>query len=184
MTSDAHGNAPRTITRRRIVRTTATVAWTVPMIQMAATAPAFAGTGCCDVSLTGSAHWRADGLNYIDIPVSIANGCSTAVTGLTVTLTICGPDDITYSGAEFLPAGWTQLGKGNVELDPNGSGCYTLTFVTAQSLDGNTSVQPQFTVKTKAYVGSGKRPAGMITAQVSSSSCSSPAVSIPIPKVG
>jgi hypothetical protein len=185
MTSDDHTNQPRTITRRRIVRTTATVAWTVPMISMAATAPAFAGTGCCDVSLSGSGHWRADGLNYVDIPLTITNGCSTAVTGLTVTLTVCGIQDVTYAGAEYLPAGWTQVGKANAHLDPNGNGCYTLTFMTAQSLDGGSSTMPQFTVKSKAYIGTGNhRPAGMITAQVSSSSCSSLAVAIPIPQVG
>jgi hypothetical protein len=183
MTSD--NSAPRTFTRRRIVRTTATVAWTVPMIQIAATAPAFAGTGCCDVTLSGSAHWRADGLNYLDIPLNIANGCSTEVAGLTVTLTICGIQDLTYADTTNLPAGWTQLGKGNKPLDPDGNGCYTFTFTTATPLAGNSSVQPQFTVKTMAYVGSGNhRPAGMITAQVSSTSCSSSAVSIVVPKVG
>jgi hypothetical protein len=185
MTSASLGNEPRTIGRRRIVRTTAAVAWTVPLIQIAAAAPAFAGTGCCDVSLSGSAHWRADGLNYLDIPISIANGCSTEVTGVTVTLTICGVQDLTYSDAVNLPAGWTQIGKANKKLDPDGKGCYTFTFTTAQPLGGNSSTLPQFTVKTLAYVGSGDhRPAGMITAQVSTSSCSSAPVSIPIPKVG
>ncbi len=182
MTSQTQDNASRTIGRRRLVRTTAAVAWTVPLIQIAATAPAFAGTGCCDVSLTGSAHWRADGLNYIDIPLSIANGCSSPVTGLTVTLTICGLEDITYGGAEFLPPGWTQLGKGNQHLDKSGSGCYTLTYTSGQSLNQGSTL-PQFTVKTMAYVGSGRRPAGTITAQVSSSSCTSTAVVIAIPKV-
>jgi hypothetical protein len=185
MTSAIQGNEPRTIGRRRIVRTTAAVAWTVPMIQIAATAPAFAGTGCCDVTLSGSANWRPDGLNYLDIPVSIANGCSTAVSGATVTLTICGIQDLTYADTTNLPAGWTQLGKGNKQLDPDGKGCYTFTFTTATPLAGNSSTLPQFTVKSMAYVGSGNhRPAGMITAQVSTSSCSSPSVSIPIPEVG
>ncbi|WP_151081501.1 hypothetical protein [Nocardioides cynanchi] len=185
MTSVNSTAEPRRITRRRLVRTTATVAWTVPMIQIAATAPAFAGTGCCDISLTGSARWRTGGLNYLDIPLSVVNGCSTAVTGLSVTLTICGIQDLTYSDTTNLPAGWTQLGKGNKHLDPDGNGCYTFTFMTAAPLAGNSSVAPVFTVKTMAYIGTGNhRPAGMITAQVSSSSCSSTAVVIAVPQVG
>jgi len=185
VTSHAQNDEPRAISRRRIVRTAATAAWAVPAIQLATAVPAFAGSGCCDVSLTGTAHWRADGLNYIDIPVDITNGCSTAVTGLTVTLTICGLDDITYAGTEYLPTGWTQLGKGNKKLDPDGSGCYTVTFVSGQSLGSHAVTHPQFTVKTMAYVGSGDhRPAGTITAIVSTNGCTSTPTAISIPKVG
>ena len=93
------------------------LAWAVPAIQLATAVPAFAASGCCNVSVAGSAHWRANGLNYIDIPLDLSNGCNTAVTGLTVTLTICGIKDITYSG-DTLPTGWTQLGKANKDLDP------------------------------------------------------------------
>ena len=88
------------LSRRRVVRTAATAAWAVPAIQVATAVPAFAASGCCDVSVDGSAHWRADGLNYIDIELDLANGCNTAVNGLTVTLTICSLEDITYGGGE------------------------------------------------------------------------------------
>ena len=90
MTSPAQHEEPRSISRRRVVRTAATAAWAVPAIQLATAVPAFAASGCCNVSVAGSAHWRADGLNYIDIPLDLSNGCNTSVTGLTVTLTICG----------------------------------------------------------------------------------------------
>jgi len=125
----------------------------VPAIQVATAVPAFAVSGCCDLTLTGSAHWRTGDLNYIDIPLDISNGCNGAVTGLTVTLTICGIKDITYLGTDVLPTGWTQLGKANKKLDPDGNGCYTVTFVTAQSLGGHSATHPQFAVKTQAYVG-------------------------------
>lgn len=185
MTSHAQNQEPRTIGRRRVVRTAATLAWTVPAIQVATAVPAFAVSGCCDVSMTGTAHWRDGELNYIDVPLDISNGCNTAVTGLTVMLTVCGLDDITYDGDEYLPSGWTQLGKPNKELAPDGSGCYTVTFITAQSLAGNSSTQPQFTVKTMAYVGSGDhRPAGTITAVVSTAGCTASPVVINIAQVG
>jgi hypothetical protein len=177
---------PRAIGRRRLVRGAATVAWAVPAIQIASAVPAFAAaSGCCSLSLTGSAHWRANGLNYIDIPLHVANGCGTAVQGLTVTLTICGLKDITYAGEEYLPSGWTQLGKGNKTLDSDGNGCYVLTFTSGATLAGNAVTHPQFTVKTMAYTGMGDhRPAGSITAQVSTSGCSSTLVPISIPQVG
>jgi hypothetical protein len=186
VTSPVQNNdEPRAISRRRVVRTAATAAWAVPAIQLATAVPAFAASGCCNVAVDGSAHWRADGLNYIDIPLDLSNGCSTSVTGLTVTLTICGVKDITYSGAEFLPAGWTQVGKANKALTPDGNGCYTVVFMSAQSLAGGTATHPQFTVKTMAYVGAGdKRPAGTISAVVSTAGCSSAPKAISIPKVG
>jgi len=184
VTSPAQHEEPRSISRRRVVRTAATAAWAVPAIQLATAVPAFAASGCCNVSVSGSAHWRANGLNYVDIPLDLSNGCNTAVTGLTVTLTVCGLEDITYAG-DTLPTGWTQLGKANKELTPDGSGCYTVTFTTGNSLAGNTSTQPQFTVKTMAYVGSGNhRPAGTITAVVSTAGCTSAPTVISIPKVG
>jgi hypothetical protein len=185
VTSHAQNDEPRTIGRRRVVRTAATLAWTVPAIQLATSVPAFAASGCCNVSLTGSAHWREDALNYIDIPLDLSNGCDTEVTGLTVMLTVCGLSDITYLGSEYLPSGWTQVGKGNKELDSDGSGCYTLTYVSGETLAGNSATHPQFTVKTTAYVGSGHhRPAGTITAVVSSAGCTSSPVVINVPQVG
>ena len=149
--------------------------------------PAFAASGCCDLSATGSAQWRPGELNYVDIPLSIQNGCATAVTGLTVILTICGVEDITYSGSDYLPAGWTQAGKANEGLDPDGSGsgCYTLAFTSAQILAGQGATSAQFTVKTMAYTGSGDhRPAGSIIAQVSTAGCTSASVPIVLPQVG
>ena len=173
------------LSRRRVVRTAATAAWAVPAIQVATAVPAFAASGCCDVSVDGGAHWRADGLNYIDIELDLTNGCNTAVNGLTVTLTICSLEGITYAGEDQLPQGWTQLGKGNKELPHDGSGCYTVTYTSAQTLAGNGTAHPQFTVKTQAYVGSGNnRPAGTVTAVVSTSGCTSQPKVITIPKVG
>lgn len=185
MTSHAQNEEPRTISRRRIVRTAATAAWAVPAIQLATAVPAFAASGCCDVSMTGTAHWRTGELNYVDIPVDITNGCSGAVSGLTVTLTVCGLKDVTYAGSEYLPTGWTQVGKANKKLDADGNGCFTLTFMSAQPLAGHGATHPQLTIKTMAYVGSGnKRPAGTITALVTSADCTSAATVITIPKVG
>lgn len=185
MNSPTQNQQPRAISRRRIVRTAATAAWAVPAIQIATAVPAFAASGCSSVTLGGSAQWRTGGLNYIDIALDLTNSCNTAVTGLTVTLTICGLEDITYSGSEFLPAGWTQVGKANKKLDADGNGCYTIVFMSGQTLAANTTTHAQFTVKTMAYVGSGDhRPAGMISAVVSSAGSTSAPQAIAIPQVG
>ena len=186
MTSHVQNTEPRSISRRRVVRTAATAAWAVPAIQVATAVPAFAASGCCNVTVGGVARWRAGGLNYIDIPLDLSNGCNTAVSGLTVTLTVCGLEDVTYAGAnDYLPAGWVQLRPGNKALTPDSDGCYTLTYTTAQGLAGNDATHPQFTIKTQAYVGSGdKRPAGTITAVVSTAGCTSQPYVIGLPKVG
>ena len=161
------------------------MAWTVPAIQLAASVPAFAGSGCCSLSASGSATWRTGELNYIDIPLDITNECATAVSGLTVILTICGVDGVTYSGEERLPTGWVQGGKGNKRLDPDGNGCYTMTFTSAQGPGGNATVHPTFTVKSMGYTGDGdKRPAGSITATVSTAGCSAETFSINLLPVG
>src|SRR6476469_3624522 len=67
VTSHAQNDEPRTISRRRIVRTGATLAWAVPAITMATAVPAFAGSSCCDLSADGDAAWRSDDLNYADV---------------------------------------------------------------------------------------------------------------------
>lgn len=185
VSSAEHDQQPSTIGRRRLVRTGATLAWTVPAISMATAVPAFAVSGCCSLSVTGSAHWRANGLNYFDIPLTISNGCKTAVSGLTVVLTVCGVKDVEWTGTEYLPAGWTQLGKPNKPAPSDGNGCYTLTYLTALSVPANGSLPAQFTGKSMAYVGSGNhRPAGTITVNVSTAGCTAPAVVVPLPKVG
>jgi len=173
---------PRTIGRRRIIRSAATAAWAVPAISIATSVPAFAGTGCCEVSLTGTAQWRPGELNYVDIPVTITNGCSSTVSGLTLVLKICGVDDLTYTGSDVLPAGWTQADAGNKKLDADGDGCYSLTFTSAATLGANASTSVTFTAKSKSYHGS-SRPAGSVTATVTSAGCPAEVVAIALPAV-
>jgi hypothetical protein len=185
VTSPEQDQQPSAIGRRRLVRTGAALAWTVPAISMATAVPAFAVSGCCSLTVQGSGHWRADGLNYVDIPLDVTNGCATPVAGLTVVLTVCGVEDVTYAGAEYLPAGWTQLGKPNKPMEAGQDGCFTLTFLTATSVPGNTTTHPQLTVKSMAYVGSGNhRPAATVTVNVSTAGCTAPTQVIAVPKVG
>jgi hypothetical protein len=176
---------PRTVDRRRLVRNAATLAWTVPAIQIATSVPAFAAvSGCCNLSATGSATWRTGDLNYLDISLDITNACSTPVQGLTVMLRICDVKDVTYSGTVFLPNGWSQSGQPNKKLDPV-NGCYNLTFTTGTTLAGGATTHATFTAKTMAYVGSGNnRPAGSITALVGTAGCSAAPLPITLPKVG
>jgi hypothetical protein len=173
---------PRTIGRRRLVRSAATVAWAVPAIQVATAVPAFAAaSGCSTAAATGSAQWRTGGLNYIDVALNLTNGCAAPVSGLTVTLTFCDLEDIAYTGYETLPAGWTQAGQPN--KDPQSSqGCYTLTYTTAMTLNGQASTSPLFSVKSKGYSG-GQRPEGHITVVVSAGGVTSAPMTIVVPAV-
>lgn len=180
MTSPVHtDDHPRAIGRRRLVRT---AAWTVPAISIATAVPAFAASGCCDVSLTGTAGWRTGSLNYLDIPVTIANGCSSTLSGLTLALTICGVSDLTYADTTNLPSGWTQLGEGNKPLSADGNGCYTLTFMTPMTLGPNASTSVTFTAKSKAVHGP-NRPGGTVTAFVSTTGCQGAPVAISLAAV-
>jgi hypothetical protein len=184
VTADDQTQQPAAIDRRRLVRTGAVLAWSVPAISLASAVPAFAASGCCHLSVSGTANWRANGLNYFDMPLVINNACATAVTGLTVVITVCGVKNVEWSGTEYLPAGWTQLGKPNKPAPSDGS-CYTLTYLSAMTLAGHASTTPQFTGKSMAYVGNGNhRPAGTITVNVSTAGCAAPATVIPLPKVG
>jgi hypothetical protein len=180
-----NGEQPRAVDRRRLVRNAATLAWTVPAIQIATSVPAFAAvSGCCNLSTSGSARWRPGELNYIDIALDITNACDTALSGLTLTLRICDVEDITYTGSDFLPAGWSQSGQGNKKLGPV-DGCYTLTYNTGGTLAGGTTTHVTFTAKTMAYVGSGShRPAGAVTAMVGTAGCSAAPLPIVLPEVG
>lgn len=157
--------------RRKLVRTGAMVAWAVPAITVATAAPSFAASGCCDLSISGMAEWEPGENNYIDVHVGIQNQCSTAVSGLTVTLLVCGIEDIVYNGDDHLPAGWTQAGEANKALTPDANGCYTLVYMYAGSLAGGGFTEPVFVPKTKAYSGP-HRPAGTVTVTVSSGGCS------------
>jgi hypothetical protein len=182
-THTRHDQQPRTIGRRRLVRSAATVAWAVPAIQVATAVPAFAAaSGCSTAAATGNAHWLADDLNYIDVALELTNGCATPVTGLTVTFVFCDLDDISYTGYENLPAGWTQAGQPN--KDPQSSqGCYTLTYTTAMTLNGQASTSPILRVKSKGYIGGGTRPEGHITVVVSAGGVTSSPITIVVPEV-
>jgi hypothetical protein len=176
---------PRTIGRRRLVRTAATAAWAVPAIQVVSAVPAFAASGCCNIAVTGTGQWRSKkDANYLDFPLTITNGCGTAVTGVSVVLTICGIEGITYAGAA--PTGWSHPGSPHDDGAKSGD-CYTLTFSTAQTIPANGAIAVTLSAKSKAYDGHGQgsaRPAGSATAVATSTGCTSDALSIAIAAQG
>jgi hypothetical protein len=162
--------ASRAISRRSVIKGAAHVAWAVPAIQVVSAVPAFAASGC-KIDVTGSATWRSGEANYIDVLLSITNSGTVAASSLTVTLTICDLEEITYNGREdYLPAGWTQAGDPNAPLEADGDGCYTLTYSTGTALPPNQTVTPKFTPKTQFYKGN-KRPGGTISVTVTSPQC-------------
>jgi hypothetical protein len=159
----------------------------VPVVSIAAAAPSFATvSGCCELSSSGTANWEPNELNYIDINLDIENDCNQSLTGLTVVITVCGLDDLTYTGDdEYLPDGWVQGGKPNAALTPDGNGCYVFTYTTGQSLGAAMTISPTFVVKTQAYDGQGgNRPGGSITVNVSGGdNCTANGTNIDLPAV-
>jgi hypothetical protein len=174
----------RSISRRRIVRSTATMAWAVPAITVASAAPAFAGVSppppCCNLVVTGTGGWRPKEANYLDFTITFMNGCATAVNGLTLSLRFCDLKEMSYYATDGLPTGWTQGGNPGDTPTADSNGCNVLTFSTTGSLAGNTSVQLKFSTKTQYYTGNRKGPAGTVTATVASGTCSSTPATIAI----
>jgi hypothetical protein len=76
------------ISRRALVRTGVTAAWSVPLIQVVGAAPALAVSGSKVEVIGGSAVW--DG-NYIDVTVPVQVTGTQTVDALTVTLIFSKP---------------------------------------------------------------------------------------------
>jgi hypothetical protein len=77
-------NDARLLSRRAVVRTGVTAAWSVPLIQVVGAAPALAVSGSKVEVVGGQAVW--DG-NYINVTVPVRNGGSESIETLTITLT-------------------------------------------------------------------------------------------------
>src|SRR5687767_14477544 len=97
MTASTHDASP-TISRRRLVKGAAAVAWTVPAIQMVSAVPAFATTGCVDNGIDVNntrAQWTGSAGLRVDVTV-----CNYECAPTNVTMTVTFPfkmDHTTYS---------------------------------------------------------------------------------------
>src|SRR4051794_8622225 len=90
----------RLISRRAVVRTGVTAAWSVPLIQVVGAAPALAVSGPKIQVVGGQAVW--DG-NYINVTVPLSNSGTQTIDTITVTLTFSTPLAPEPNSA---PGGW------------------------------------------------------------------------------
>src|SRR3954454_15585549 len=105
--SNAAGGT-RLVSRRTVVRTGVTAAWSVPLIQVVGAAPALAVSGPKVGISGGQAVWRQNGNGNnvgtnIDVTVPLSNTGTMTVDSITVTLTFSAP--LAPEGGA--PKGWS-----------------------------------------------------------------------------
>jgi hypothetical protein len=129
------------ISRRTVVRTGVTAAWSVPVIQVVGAAPALAVSGPKISVVGGQAVW--DG-NYINVTVPLSNTGTQTIDSITITLTFSTPLAPEPNSA---PGGWaasTSVIGGKTTI--------TYTTSTAKLRAGGT-ISPTFVVKDKDHKG-------------------------------
>jgi hypothetical protein len=152
--SNAAGGT-RMISRRTVVRTGVTAAWSVPLIQVVGAAPALAVSGSKIGVSGGQAVW--DG-NYINVTVPLSNSGTQQIDTITITLTFSTgltPEPNSATG------GW--VASKPVVMD--GKTTITYSTTTARLRAGRT-ISPTFVVKDKDHKGA----AGSVTVAVVTSS--------------
>jgi hypothetical protein len=133
----------RLISRRAVVRTGVTAAWSVPLIQVVGAAPALAVSGAKVEVLGGSATW--DG-NYIVVLVPLKNGGSVSLEEVTVTLTFS--PNLAPEPNDGPNGRWT---KGSVSKS---GGKVSITFTTTRARLAAGSLNTlEFRVKDNAHKG-------------------------------
>src|SRR4051794_10781256 len=155
--SNAAGGT-RLVSRRTVVRTGVTAAWSVPLIQVVGAAPALAVSGPKVQVTGGQAVW--DG-NYINVTVPLTNSGTQQIDVITITLTFStglAPEP------NSAPGGWSA------SKPTMFGGQTTITYTTSTAkLRANRTISPMFVVKDKDHKGA----AGSVTVAVVTSSGSS-----------
>jgi len=146
----------RMISRRIVVRTGVTAAWSVPLIQVVGAAPALAVSGPKIQVVGGQAVW--DG-NYINVTVPLSNTGTQQIDVITITLTFSTPLAPEPNDA---PGGWAASSQVI-------GGKTTITYTTSTArLRAGRSISPTFVVKDKDHKGA----AGSVTVAVVTSTSS------------
>src|SRR3954447_22916366 len=122
----------RMISRRIVVRTGVTAAWSVPLIQVVGAAPALAVSGPKIQVVGGQAVW--DG-NYINVTVPLSNTGTQTIDSIIVTLTFSSPLAPKFD-PDSIPSGWSASNS-------------PVTFTTSTKLGPGGSISPTFVVKDK-----------------------------------
>jgi hypothetical protein len=125
----------RLLSRRTVVRTGVTAAWSVPLIQVVGAAPALAVSGSKVEVIGGSAVW--DG-NYIIITVPLKNSGTQVIDNISVTLTFSNT---------LSPEPNSVPGKWSTSASTSG-GKVTITYATTRAgLQPNSTLQLVIQVK-------------------------------------
>ena len=154
------------VSRRSVMKAGAAVAWTVPLVQVVAAAPAVAVSGKSTLALSAaSGSWSGNSSN-LEAQVTITNTGSVATTSLQVTFTF----DSAWTSGSASGSGWTvsPAGKATTKV-------YTFTAGTQLAPGAGTTLQAKFTSTT----GSGF-VTGISVAATAGNATNSPATQIPV----
>lgn len=116
------------LSRRRVLRAGAAVAWSVPVIQVVGAAPAYAACVSGAAAVTGAGSYAA---GTDTLTVQLSNSAKSAATSVTVTVTLASKGQV-----DSVTSGWTNpTGNGNQEVHKfvlaSLSGCSGSTASTA-----------------------------------------------------
>jgi hypothetical protein len=104
--------ASRGISRRSVMKVGAAAAWSVPLVQVVAAAPAHATSGQAVLDITGNGSWGiANDGKPLNATVSVANTGGQSATLLTIVLSFPAGYAPTVRSAS-LPTGWAASGNG------------------------------------------------------------------------
>jgi hypothetical protein len=127
-------DAARGMDRRTLLRAGAATAWSVPLVQAATAAPAFAVSGPANLSTTSGTISRANGVYTINITVTNSGGSATQ--GLLATLTsspapIQSASTPTTGLLTEARVGWSGASPtwtADLQIPANGTKTFNMTF--------------------------------------------------------
>lgn len=127
------------VSRRSVMKAGAAVAWTVPLVQVVAAAPAVAVSGKSTLAVSATkGSWSGKSSN-LEVEVAITNTGSVATTGLQVTFTF----DSAWTSGSASASGWTVSPAGNATTK-----VYTFTAGTQVAAGAPTTLKASFSSTT------------------------------------
>lgn len=123
----------RGVSRRSVMKAGAAAAWSVPLVQVVAAAPAVAVSGPAALSATaGTGSWNGNSAN-LNTQVTITNTGNNVTSSLQVTFTFDSP---WTGGSATAPTGWT--------LGASSATSFTFVAGTQLAAGSNTTIAPSF----------------------------------------
>lgn len=127
------------VSRRSVMKAGAAAAWTVPLIQVVAAAPAVATSGMSTLALSGATgSWSGKSAN-LNVQVTIQNTGAVATTSLQVTMTFGSA----WTSGKASATNWTATPAGDTATKT-----YTFTAATQLAAGGTTQLVAKFASST------------------------------------